>query len=159
MLTNNKYISVKFNEITEPIRNEFSAVLTQRQIRWLEPETLPEIMADSMALSRVFRNFTDNALKYGGEELFEIKIGYEENEKFHIFSFSNDGVSIKKEDKEKIFEVFQRNETSRNTPGSGLGLAIVKEIAERHGGRAWMDSSTKKGATFYISISKDLSIV
>ncbi|MCK5196617.1 MAG: hypothetical protein KAQ71_22585 [Desulfobulbaceae bacterium] len=40
--------------------------------------------------------------------------------------------------------------------GTGLGLAIVKEIAEKHGGNAWAESTTGQGATFYISISKDL---
>lgn len=147
---------VDVKEITEAIRDEFSSILQQRQIRWSEPETMPEIIADRLALSRVFRNFVDNALKYGGEELFEIKIGYKEDRKFHIFSFSDDGVGIKTGDKEKIFEMFQRNETSKGTSGAGLGLTIVKQIAERHGGQVWMNNNGKKGTAFYISISKDL---
>lgn len=150
-------ISVK--EVMDQVKNEFSTVLLHRQINWSEPDALPEIWADRMALSRVFRNLVDNALKYGGEELLKIKIGYEENGEFHIFSISDDGVGIKVEDKEKIFEVFQRNETSKGTAGSGLGLAIVKEIAQRHGGQVWIDSQREKGATFYISISKDLGTV
>ncbi|MGD8985297.1 MAG: ATP-binding protein [Desulfobacteraceae bacterium] len=147
---------IKVKEITETIRNEFSKILKQRQIKWSEPETLPEIVADKLALSRVFRNLLDNALKYGGDELFQIKIGHEENEGFHLFSFSDDGVGIKEGDKKKIFEAFQRSETSRGIPGSGLGLAIIREIAERHQGRAWIVSREKEGTTFYISISKDL---
>ena len=149
---------INVKEITGTIRNEYSGVLEQRQIRWSEPESIPEIIADRLALSRVFRNLIDNALKYGGEDLLELKVGYEEDEKFHIFSFSDDGVGIKTKDKEKIFNMFQRNETSKGTPGSGLGLAIVKETAERHRGKAWMDCNSKKGTTFYISISKDLEI-
>ena len=146
-------------EVMDQVKNEFSTVLLHRQINWSEPDGLPEIWADRMALSRVFRNLVDNALKYGGEKLLKIKIGYEENGEFHIFSISDDGIGIKVEDKEKIFEVFQRNETSKGTPGSGLGLAIVKEIAQRHGGQVWIDSQREKGATFYISISKDLENV
>ena len=147
---------INVKEIMETIRNEFSDKLKQRQIKWSEPDTLPEIVADKLALSRIFRNLLDNALKYGGEELFEIKVGYEENKAFHTFSFSDDGVGVKDRDKEKIFEMFQRRETSRGIAGSGLGLAIIREIAERHQGRAWMDSREKKGTRFYISISKDL---
>ena len=147
---------IKVKEITETIRNEFSPILRERQIRWSEPEILPEIMADKLALTRVFRNLLENALKYGGDELFQIKIGHEENGGFHIFSFSDDGVGIKEGDKKKIFDAFQRRETSRGISGSGLGLAIVKEIAERHQGRAWLDSREREGTTFYISISKDL---
>ncbi len=134
--------NIKVKEILDAIRHEFSDKLKQRQIKWLEPDTLPDIMADRLSLSRVFQNFVDNALKYGGKELSEIKIGYEEMDGYHVFSFSDDGVGIKK-GKEKIFDPFQRNKTSEGTDGSGLGLAIVKEIAERHQGQVWIDTGSK----------------
>jgi len=163
----NAYIAVKeapinledvnMKEITEEIRNEFSDRLKKRRIRWSEPDIIPEITADRLDLVRIFRNFVDNALKYGGEDLHEIKIGYKEDKTFHVFSFSDDGVGIKGEDKEKLFKLFQRSETSKGKAGSGLGLAIVKEIAERHQGEVWVETNTNKGATFYISISKDLN--
>jgi len=147
---------IKVKEITEAIKNEFSLELKRRQIRWLETDNLPEIVADRLALLRVFRNFVDNALKYGGKERLQLKIGYEEDGVSHRFSFSDDGVGIKPEDKEKVFNQFQREKTSRGTDGSGLGLAIVREIAEGHGGRTWVDGSATEGTTFYITISKDL---
>jgi K+-sensing histidine kinase KdpD len=150
--------NVNMKEIMEEIRNEFSVRLRKRRIRWSEPDILPEITSDRLDLIRVFRNLVDNALKYGGDNLHEIRIGYKEDKAFHIFSFIDDGVGIEGEDKEKIFELFQRNETSKGEAGSGLGLAIVKEIAERHQGEAWMEKNTDKGATFHISISKDLDV-
>jgi light-regulated signal transduction histidine kinase (bacteriophytochrome) len=149
---------IKLKEITDAVRSEFHAKLKERQIRWIESDSLPEMIADRMALLRTFRNFVENSIKYGGEAMRELKIGYEEDETFHILSFSDDGVGIKPGDKEKIFEQFQRNETSRGISGAGLGLAIVKEIAETHEGRAWLDNNPTKGVTFYISISKDLEI-
>ena len=147
-----------YKEITKMIRDEFSAILKQRQIRWSEPDILPEIIADKISLSRVLRNLVDNALKYGGDKLKEIRIGYEETGLFHTFSFSDDGVGINQEDQDKLFELFQRNNTSSGTDGSGLGLAIVKETAERHGGRAWVETNSNKGTTFHISILKDINI-
>ncbi|UCB48890.1 MAG: HAMP domain-containing histidine kinase, partial [Deltaproteobacteria bacterium] len=147
---------INVKEIMKEIRNEFSAILKERQIVWSEPEVMPEIWADRIALSRVFRNLLDNALKYGGKGLLEIKIGYEENGRDHVFSVSDDGVGIEAGEEEKIFDVFQRNETSKGTDGSGLGLAIVKEIAKRHGGQVWTDNQREKGSAFYISISKNL---
>lgn len=149
---------VKVKEITETIRCEFSGIMRRRHIRWSEPESLPEIIADRLALSRVFRNFTDNALKYGGEKLLQIDVGYKEEEAFHIFSFSDDGVGIHERDAEKIFEIFQRHQTSRGISGSGLGLAIVREVAARHQGESWMGKNGKNGATFFISISKYLKL-
>ena len=149
--------NVNVKEITEEIRNEFSDRLTKRRIRWSEPDIFPEITADRLDLIRVFRNFVDNALKYGGDNLLEIEIGYKEDNTFHVFSFSDDGVGIKGKDKEKLFKLFQRSETSKDKAGSGLGLAIIKEIAQRHQGEAWVETNTNKGSTFYISISKDLN--
>ncbi|MBW2615228.1 MAG: HAMP domain-containing histidine kinase [Deltaproteobacteria bacterium] len=149
---------IKVKEVVETIRSQFATVFEQRRIRWSEPEIFPEIVADKLALSSVFRNFVDNALKYGGDDLCEIKIGYKENRSFHTFSFSDDGIGMKEGDEAKIFKVFQRNETSKGTDGSGLGLAIVKEIAKRHQGRVWVDTGTQKGTTFYISISKALEV-
>jgi len=150
------YEKMDVKEITEEIKSEFFIELKSRRICWSEPDIFPEIIADRLAITRVFRNVVDNALKYGGKELGEIKIGYIENNGLHIFFVSDDGVGINSEDKEGIFEVFRRDSTSRGTAGSGLGLAIVKEIAGQHGGKAWIDMGTPKGATFYISISKGL---
>jgi K+-sensing histidine kinase KdpD len=147
---------INMKEIMREIRDEFCGILEERKIVWSEPEAMPEIWADRMALSRIFRNLLDNALKYGGKDLLEIKIGYEGNRRYHIFSLSDDGVGIEAGEEEKIFELFQRNETSKGTDGSGLGLAIIKEIAQRHGGQVWLDRQREKGAAFYVSISKNL---
>ena len=149
---------IKVKEVIETSRNQFATVFKQRRIRWSEPEVLPEIVADKLALSSVFRNFIDNSLKYGGDDLCEIKIGYKEDESFHIFSFSDDGIGMKAGDDAEIFKVFKRNETSKGTDGSGLGLAIVTEIAKSHQGRVWVDTGTQKGMTFHISISKALEV-
>jgi light-regulated signal transduction histidine kinase (bacteriophytochrome) len=137
--------NVNVKEITEEIRNEFSDRLTKRRIRWSEPDIFPEITADRLNLIRVFRNFVDNALKYGGDNLLEIEIGYKEDNTFHVFSFSDDGVGIKGKDKEKLFKLFQRSETSKDKAGSGLGLAIIKEIAQRHQGEAGWKLTQIKG--------------
>jgi signal transduction histidine kinase len=147
---------IDMGQITKAIKNEFKEKLKERQIRLIEPAYYPEIVADKLAMGRIFRNFIDNALKYGGDGLRELKIGHREDNKFHCLSFSDDGIGLKKEEQEKIFEQFQRKSTSRGHEGIGLGLAIVKEIVERHGGRVWIENGCSNGATFCVSISKDL---
>lgn len=148
--------SMNITEILGALKEEFSARLNIRSIEWLTPEATIEIKADRLSMIRAFRNFVDNSLKYGGDRLSRIWTGYEESDDFHIFSFSDNGKGLKDEDSEKIFGAFQRNETSRGVEGAGLGLTIVKEIAERHGGKVWVEPGTRKGTTFYISISKNL---
>ncbi len=147
---------INIKEILRTLKDEFSAQLNIRRIEWRHPESDIEIKGDRLCILRVFRNFVDNALKYGGERLSKIWIGYEDTEIFHIFSITDNGKGIKGMDTEKIFGLFQRHETSRGVAGAGLGLAIVKEIAQQHGGRVWVEPDTKKGTTFCISISKSL---
>jgi K+-sensing histidine kinase KdpD len=147
---------INVKEILQIVRDEFSPRLAVRQIEWLEPETAMELKADRLSLLRVFRNFVDNALKYGGEDLNKISIGYQEFEDFHVMSVSDNGDGIRGGDYERIFTPFQRDETSRIVEGAGLGLAIVGEIAELHRGSVWAEPGRDKGAAFYISISKDI---
>lgn len=147
---------IKPEEIHCTIRDEFEALLSVRQIQWEAPEGLPEIKADRLSLMRVFRNLVDNALKYGGPRLSRITIGYGDGPDAHIFSVSDDGVGIPREECEKVFALFHRNETARGVEGTGLGLAIVKEIAVKHQGRIWVESEPGRGATFYLAIPKDL---
>jgi PAS domain S-box-containing protein len=147
---------IDVREILQVIKDEFSPRLTIRQITWLEPEIIPEIKADKLSMLRVFRNFVDNALKYGGEDLSEISIGYQGDDDFHIFSVSDNGEGIRGGDYESLFTAFRRDVTSKAVEGAGLGLAIVSEIAERHKGRVWAEPGKDQGATFFISLSKDL---
>lgn len=148
---------VHIKEVLEMVREEFSARLSLRRVKWSQEEAIPDIRADRVAMLRILRNLVDNALKYGGEDLGEIRIGYSDCSAFHCFSVRDDGVGVSREKTEKIFGLFQRDtETSVGIDGSGLGLAIVKEIVERHGGNVWVEPGEEKGTTFSFTIAKDL---
>ena len=148
--------AVDIKEILQIIRDEFSPRLTIRQIQWQEPETIPMFRADKLSILRVFRNFVDNALKYGGEDLSEISVGYQEADHSHILSLSDNGAGIRGGDYKRLFTAFRRDNSAKDVAGAGLGLAIVSEIAERHKGRVWVESGKGKGAKFCISLSKNL---
>lgn len=147
---------VRIGGILSELKEEFFSVLESRHINWIKPKKDHIIKADRLSINRVLRNLVDNALKYGGDNLSEITIGYREDENFHILSVGDDGVGIKKDQYDKIFQVYQREETSRGIAGAGLGLAIVKEVAERHGGKVWAEPGAEKGTTFHFAISKKL---
>lgn len=147
---------VMLKEITATIRNEFSDTLNATDVHWSEPDSLPTIIGDKVSIIRVLRNLVDNALKYGGDQLTEIKIQYRDDQAYHIILVSDNGVALAKENEERLFRLFQRDVQSKGVPGAGLGLAIVKEIVERHGGKVWLDSEIEGGTTFAVAISKGL---
>ncbi len=138
------------------VREEFSSQLINRNIDWTVPQFLPQMRADRLAITRVVRNFVENALKYGGDGLSKIELNYQDSEDFHFISVTDDGIGLNKEDMDSVFDVFSRHESSRGIAGSGLGLAIVKEVAEQLGGKVWAESRLGKGCSFAISISKQL---
>ncbi len=148
--------TIGIREIARTIRDEFSVRLEARHINWLEPGSDLHLRADRLSILRVLRNFVDNALKYGGEELQEIRIDWEDSEECYVLSVRDDGKGTRQEDTRTAFEPFHRNETSTGTQGTGLGLAIVREIAELHGGTACAQPAKGNGVTFCVSISKDL---
>lgn len=147
---------VNLPDLVLEIKDEFNVPLTHRQIELTASETLPAIRADRLSLLRVLRNLVQNALKYGGEDLNQIKIGYTETDQFHILSVQDNGAGIPEGDDEKLFVFLEQGINASGIEGFGFGLAIVKEIAEQHGGSAWCKPDTNAGVEFFISVSKRL---
>jgi signal transduction histidine kinase len=113
-------------------------------------------VADRLSIVRIFRNIIENSIKYGGDGLGKIEIGYRATDDVHIFTVTDDGQGLKGQDSTNIFNWFQRKTTSTDIHGSGMGLAIVKEIAALHGGDVWQEPAKPKGLTFYVSLSQHL---
>jgi PAS domain S-box-containing protein len=147
---------IKPKEIVQMVKEEFAHQLVPRRITWWEPDVIPEIRADRLSFHRILRNLVENALKYGGDDLSEIRIGYDESEDVHIISVTDNGVGIETDDAEDIFGPFKRKGAPKSVEGVGLGLAIVKELAEQHAGKAWMERSSPKGVKLCFSISRNL---
>lgn len=147
---------VDMSEVLRQVQDEFSARLNARRVRWLEEARMPWIRADRLAMVRMFTNLVDNALKYGGEGLSTISIGYEATEACHVFTVSDDGVGMSAENAEKLFQFFARGQSSKGVRGTGLGLAIVKETAERHGGMVAVAQTRGGGTTFRVAIARNL---
>jgi signal transduction histidine kinase len=63
------------------------------------------------------------------------------------------GPGVPQEHAERIFQLFQRA-VGREVEGTGAGLAIVRQIAERHGGNAWVEQRQGGGSEFIITFSR-----
>nr|AML77083.1 putative LOV domain-containing protein [Interfilum paradoxum] len=71
-----------------------------------------------------------------------------------IIAVRDTGIGIPADFQEVLFDAFTQCDNSRTKKyeGTGLGLAISRDLAERMGGRMWVESMEGKGSTFYISI-------
>ena len=114
-------------------------------------DSLPEVFADEVQLTRLFQNLVVNSIRYHGSKPPRIHVSAAQQNGEYVFAVRDNGIGIDPEYKEQIFVIFQRLQ-GREVPGIGLGLAVAKKIVERHGGRIWVESEPGKGAIFYFTI-------
>lgn len=117
---------------------------------------LPAINAEPNQLYQLFQNLIDNSLKFIKDRTPIINITAQEHDDVWAFTVADNGIGIKEEFREKIFEMFQRLHSQAEYPGTGVGLAICKKIVELHGGKMWIESEPGEGTTFHFTISKHL---
>jgi PAS domain S-box-containing protein len=115
-------------------------------------DPLPEVKIDAGQLTMVFQNLIGNALKFRGERRPEIHIGAKQEGREWTISVRDNGIGIEPDYFERIFVIFQRLHTRDEYSGTGIGLALCKRIAERHGGRIWVESTRGEGSTFYFTL-------
>ncbi|WP_207591740.1 PAS domain S-box protein [Halomontanus rarus] len=114
--------------------------------------SLPRVEGDSEQLRQVFQNLIDNALEYSGDEPPRVHIDADRDGDWWELSVRDEGIGIDPDDRERVFEVFQRLHTPDEHDGTGIGLALCKRIVERHEGDIWVDSEPGEGATFYVRL-------
>ncbi|MFN6518817.1 MAG: ATP-binding protein [Nostoc sp. CreGUA01] len=127
-------------------------------------DPLPKLFADKTQMVQLFQNLVGNAIKFRRQQPPKIHIGVlnrgREAEAELPTSYSewvicvqDNGIGIKSQYLERIFEVFRRLHTRREFPGTGIGLAICKKIVERHGGQIWAESEPDIGTVFYFTLN------
>lgn len=119
---------------------------------------LPQVVIDPVQLGQIFQNLIGNALKFHGAAAPRIDISARRVGPDYEFLVTDNGLGIAAEHREQIFEMFERLPGRERHTGSGIGLAICKKIAERHGGRIWMDSGVAPGSVFHFTIPADKDI-
>ena len=98
---------------------------------------MPETRLDEDKFQQVIVNLLDNACKYSQEgKTITITTSYCDSDSI-LIKIQDDGVGIKEEDKDKIFEKFIRleNHLTSKTQGNGLGLYITKNLVESMNGK------------------------
>ncbi|HEV8606585.1 MAG TPA: ATP-binding protein [Tepidisphaeraceae bacterium] len=111
---------------------------------------LPPVRADQGQLMSLFQNLIENAVKYRSAEPPRIQITARPGPCFCTFSVCDNGMGIDPHHQQRIFQIFERAESSRG--GAGVGLAVCKSIVERHGGKIWVESRPGRGSTFSFTI-------
>lgn len=115
------------------------------------------LRGDARRIRQVLLNYLSNALKYAGRGTVTVSASAKPRDSaiYDVaFAVSDEGPGIPPEEQPALFDKFMRGHTARSAgvSGAGMGLAVVKALAERMGGRAWVESERGKGSTFYFSV-------
>lgn len=108
---------------------------------------------DSSKIQQVMNNLIDNALKYSEIDK-NVTVGACLKDDFLKIYVEDEGQGINNEDKERIFEFYERSENvvRKGQKSNGLGLAIAKRIIDAHDGIIDVDSKPGKGSIFWFTL-------
>jgi signal transduction histidine kinase/DNA-binding NarL/FixJ family response regulator len=117
------------------------------------PERLPEyVRGDQSRLRQVLINLLSNAIKFTDSGSITFKVRY--SGQIATFEIIDTGPGIRLEDRERIFDPFERggDDKQQLQPGIGLGLPITKAIVHILGGDLSLDSIPGQGSCFKVTL-------
>ena len=126
-----------------------------------DPSLPDELSGDEVRVRQILTNLLNNAVKYTEKGSVILKLrGKKQDENTLILTIVvwDTGIGIKPEDKEQLFNKFERLEMDRNSTveGTGLGLAITHNLIELMGGNIEVESEYGKGSIFTVNIPQKI---
>lgn len=145
-------------DLFELLRSELIGWIPELQNKSITLEVqIPDeecfIIADQHALTRVFRNMLQNAVRYGGSGNF-IGVHAWKDENDVCFQVWDKGTGLSEEEVSKVFDRLYKLDSSRRTKGHGLGLAIAKELVLKMNGKIYMKSIPNTKTFVQVSVPK-----
>lgn len=145
---------VNFNDLIKKVLSTLDDLIQEKRAS-ISYHDLPTLKAVSPLIDSVFQNLITNAIIFcPNERLPKIDIFATEEAYQWTFSIKDNGIGIKKQHLNKIFELFQCLHKKENYQGTGAGLAICKKIIERHDGKIWVESIPNQGSNFFFTLPK-----
>jgi signal transduction histidine kinase/CheY-like chemotaxis protein len=124
---------------------------------WVEPGVPRAVVSDPARVRQILVNLLGNAVKFtpAGKISASLALASREGGLCELrFAVRDTGIGISEDDLARLFQPFSQADasTSRRFGGTGLGLAISRSLAERLGGRIWVESTPGRGSVFAFTI-------
>ncbi|MEM6644810.1 MAG: PAS domain S-box protein [Bacteroidota bacterium] len=143
---------VDLNGVLDEVQHALHAAIDERKAL-ITTDVLPTLRADAGQIELLLQNLISNALKFQqpGQQPV-IHVAAQRDGGYWAISVQDNGIGIKPDYFEQIFEMFKRLHTREDYAGTGIGLAICLRIARRHGGTLRVASAPGEGSTFTFTI-------
>jgi CHASE2 domain-containing sensor protein/signal transduction histidine kinase len=151
----NKFDELDVRDAMQDAYDEVWAAARAREITIssIAPTALVLVDGDRQLLARAIVNLLINAIKFSPDRstiLLECQV----KAAAAVISITDTGPGIDPQNQALLFQRFTRglHRGAKDPGGAGLGLAFVRVVAEKHGGRVWVESAAQGGAVFCLSI-------
>jgi len=142
---------------TQEIYESFISYAELKNIRFnfVSEEKIRYVWFDEIQLQKVFNNILSNAFKFTPEN-GTVQIEIKTTASSITISFTDSGIGIPKDLKERVFErFFQVNNAVNNAfsyTGTGIGLSLSLHIVNAHHGQIMVESEEGKGSSFVVEL-------
>ena len=150
----------KFDEfdVRDAIQDAYDEVWAAARAREISinldtPTAWMLIDGDRQLLARAIVNLLSNAIKFSPDHS-TIQLECRQRDSNVVVCVTDNGPGIDPAQHAQLFQRFTRgvHKGAKDPGGAGLGLAFVRVVAEKHGGRVWVESTTGNGTVFCLSI-------
>lgn len=118
----------------------------------VESAALPAVRGDARQLARLLGHLLANAVAFRAERPLRILVDAEVGPDGVVLRVADNGIGIAPSDRERVFEAFTRLDPTDGERAAGIGLAVARTIAERHGGRIWIEDSPLGGIAVRVAL-------
>jgi len=153
------WVRIEFSDLMIEIMENLEFSASKNGVKLDFPvETRQRIYCDKQRLYVILNNLIENAIKYYDMSKTSrfVRVRLENKPGQCIIRISDNGIGIKSEYQDKIYNMFFR--ATERSDGSGLGLYIVKETLEKLNGSLYCYSDEGIGTKFEIHIPQTKSL-
>lgn len=146
---------VDLTKILEVLVDSFQVPAKEKNLAlyYEKPRENVYVYADIDQTGEILENIISNAVKFSEKGKIVISVRFQNY--WAIIDVVDTGIGIKREDQDRLFEVFTKGnlKLSSQQKGTGLGLYISRQLAEIQDGKVWLEhSELGVGSTFSIAL-------
>ncbi len=144
---------IDVSDLVQSIVDKLRLQSDEKKITYNKTEFQVLANVDVFHFENAINNIIDNAIKYGGNDIF---VALKQLDKTFYIDISDNGNSFSKEESKHIFEKFYRvsKGNTHNVKGFGIGLYYAKKIIEKHNGNINLELKNNL-TTFKISLPNE----
>jgi signal transduction histidine kinase len=144
--------SVDIEKVITEVKDNLQTAIIEKNAMVQCLGHFPKVEMSHLHSTQLFQNLISNSLKFVTKTPI-VQIGSRQTDKEVIITVQDNGIGMKQEHSNKVFQLFQRLRAS-NEEGNGVGLTICKNIVEKYNGKIWFESTEGQGTCFFISLPK-----